>query len=78
VRPTVREACRQRMPLDGADAQALEGALTQVEREKAALEARNRKLVDRLLRIADDIAVAGINGFGNAIRAAIEENDDGK
>ena len=44
----------------------------------AALEARNRKLVDRLLRIADDIAVAGINGFGNAIRAAIEENDDGK
>jgi len=32
-RLTVREACRRRMPLDGADAQALEGALQQVERE---------------------------------------------
>lgn len=30
---TVREAARRRIPLDGADAQALEGALSQVERE---------------------------------------------
>lgn len=31
---TVREACRQRVPLDGADAQALEHALTITERER--------------------------------------------
>jgi len=33
----IRDACRQRMPLGGPDAQALEGALSQVEREAAAL-----------------------------------------
>jgi len=32
-RLTVREAAKQRKPLDGTDAQALEGALQQVERE---------------------------------------------
>jgi len=32
-RLTIREACRQRRPLNGSDAQALEGALAQVERE---------------------------------------------
>lgn len=31
---TVREAARRRMPLDGADAQALEGALALTERER--------------------------------------------
>ena len=35
-RITVREACRRRMPLDGADAQALEHALTITERERDA------------------------------------------
>lgn len=44
-RPTVREACRRRMPLDGVDAQALEHALTITERERD--EAR-----ERLARIA--------------------------
>jgi len=34
-RVTVREAAKQRKPLDGTDAQALEGALQQVERELA-------------------------------------------
>lgn len=33
-RLTVREACRRRMPLDGANAQALEGALAMTERER--------------------------------------------
>ena len=33
-RLTVREACRRRMPLDGADAQCLEHALTITERER--------------------------------------------
>ncbi len=41
---TVREACRRRMPLDGADSQALEYALQQLEREKAALEVENERL----------------------------------
>jgi len=31
---TVRVACRERMPLGGADAQALEHALSQVEAER--------------------------------------------
>jgi len=34
-RLTVRESAKQRKPLDGTDAQALEGALQQVERELA-------------------------------------------
>lgn len=33
-RLTVREACRRRMTLDGANAQALEGALAMTERER--------------------------------------------
>ena len=31
-RPRIRDAAKNRMPLDGSDAQALEGALQQVER----------------------------------------------
>lgn len=49
--PTVRSAARMRQPLDGADAQALEGALsvTEKERNKAQaeverLQAENEKL----------------------------------
>jgi hypothetical protein len=34
---TVREACRRRIPLDGADAQALEHGMTQLEAENAKL-----------------------------------------
>lgn len=44
-RPTIREAARNRTPLGGPDAQALEGALQQVERERdqarAVLDAIN-------------------------------------
>lgn len=44
---TIREACRRRMPLDGADAQALEHALTITERERDALrEALGNMVVD--------------------------------
>lgn len=35
----VRQACRDREPLDGADAQALEHALTQVEEELSSARA---------------------------------------
>ncbi len=38
-RPRVRDACRRRMPLDGADAQALEHALAITERERDAAHA---------------------------------------
>ena len=51
-RKTARQAARDREPLDGADAQALEGALTMTERELAAAEERNRELV----RERDDLA----------------------
>lgn len=55
-RKTARQAARARSPLDGADAQALEGALTMTERELAAAEERNRELVrerDELARRLD-------------------------
>lgn len=41
---TAREAARMRQPLDGADAQALEGALSLTERERDKAEARVREL----------------------------------
>lgn len=37
---TIREACRRRMPLDGADAQCLEHAITITERERDEWKAR--------------------------------------
>jgi hypothetical protein len=40
---TVREACRRQMPLDGADSQCLEHALTITERERDAAIARAEK-----------------------------------
>jgi hypothetical protein len=53
---TARQAARDREPLDGADAQALESALAMTERELAAAEGRNRELVrerDELARSLD-------------------------
>lgn len=64
---TVREACRKRRPLDGADAQALEGALTQAEEEIAALRAENEKLKQDL-----HLAVS------NAGKDLIRERDEWK
>lgn len=43
---TVREACRRRMPLDGADAQALESALTMTEHERNRAVAAIKALLD--------------------------------
>ena len=45
---TARQAARDGESLDGADAQALEGALTMTERELAAAEQRNRELTRKL------------------------------
>jgi len=39
---TVREACRKRMSLDGTDAEALEHALTQVEKERDELKTQRK------------------------------------
>ena len=44
ARLTVREACRRGRPLDGADARALEGALTLTERERDQARADARIL----------------------------------
>jgi len=46
---TVREACRKRTPLDGADAQALEHALTITEHERDRALAWSRQLQIKLL-----------------------------
>jgi uncharacterized protein YhaN len=40
---TVRQAAKQRQALDGADAQALEGALQQVERELTDEKAAHKR-----------------------------------
>jgi hypothetical protein len=45
TKPTVREACRQRLPLDGTDAQALEHALTMTEQERDGLLDGAQKLL---------------------------------
>ncbi len=44
---TVREACRLARPLDGADAKALEHALTITERERDALAAKLKAVPDK-------------------------------
>jgi len=50
---TVREACRRRMPLDGADAQCLEHALTITERERdEALAAMSADVSDVVLAMS--------------------------
>lgn len=50
---TVREACRRKMPLDGADAQALEHALTMTERERDAAYAELNKQRPAITAIFD-------------------------
>jgi len=54
-KPTVREACRRRMPLDGTDAQALEGVLQQVERELIAAKEENERLREFAKGIAERV-----------------------
>lgn len=41
---TVREACRRRTPIDGSDAQAMEGALSLTERERDDARAEVKRL----------------------------------
>lgn len=55
LRMTVRAAARKRVPLDGADAQGLEGALTLTERERDAAmrEASLWRLVADVARLTD-------------------------
>jgi len=43
---TVRAACRRRMPLDGANAQALEGALAMTERERDDAKAQHNEALN--------------------------------
>jgi hypothetical protein len=46
--PSVREAARRRMPLDGTDAQALEGAVTITEAERDEARAERARLREAL------------------------------
>lgn len=49
---TVREACRRRVPLDGADAEALEHALTITERERDELRLLHKTAADAVAELA--------------------------
>lgn len=51
--PSVREAARRRLPLGGASAQALEGALQQVERERDQARAERDAALASLREIAE-------------------------
>lgn len=51
---SAREAARRRMPLDGADAQALEGALTLTERERDAYKKAKEENDARFMRERDE------------------------
>lgn len=53
---SAREAARRRMPLDGADAQALEGALTLTERERDEARAEVERLRDMVESLEADFA----------------------
>jgi hypothetical protein len=56
----IRQACRQGKPLDGADAQALENALTITERERdewkrrAEIHLHDLEETERRIRLAAD------------------------
>lgn len=52
---TVRETCRKRMTLSGVDAQALEGALSQTERELKAVKDEADKLKQKNERLEGKI-----------------------
>jgi hypothetical protein len=56
---TVREACRRRHPLDGADAEALEHALTITERERDEARTEVQRLA-LLIQVAN--AAANLEG----------------
>lgn len=57
-RISAREAARRRMPLDGADAQALENALTITERERDEAQADNTTLRARVAKLERNLALA--------------------
>lgn len=60
---TVRQACRDRKPIDGVDAQALEGALSQCERDLDQMcnDYNGKKMLyenalDKILHLERDLA----------------------
>jgi len=63
----LREAARKRTPLDGTDAQALEGALSQVERELATSKARLAELEDAKILI-DKWGLSLVEKLGEFLR----------
>lgn len=65
---TVREACRQRKPLDGSDAQGLEHALTQLEQENSSL----RQQIEGYEMVVRDLIEELLHGSFGAREAADE------
>ena len=73
---TVRQAARERKNLNGPDAQALEGALSQAEREIDRLRARERQLVAALKRAEEFADNEGASAFSDVLRAAIAGEEE--
>lgn len=68
---TVREACRQGLPLDGADAKALEHALTLTEKERDAARAAYQRQKAEALD-----AFAALREAQKTVLAAAEKKDE--
>jgi hypothetical protein len=82
---TVRQAARERQPLDGADAQALEGALAITERERDAAEEVATRQRDRAkqaererdeARLSADAEAMKANNLIASIRQVERERDE--
>lgn len=72
-----REAARRKMPLDGADAQALEGALSLTERERDAARAEILKAQKALGNGVDDgVWRPGESAVDALIRALADADED--
>jgi hypothetical protein len=67
---TVREACRRRMPIDGADAQALEHALTITERERDEARAEAGRLTQRIAALENALASISLDEYESTSSAS--------
>ena len=78
---TVREACRRKTPLDGADAQALEHALTMTEAERdeaRALGETRRAVIDQCHQVLIDAGLDGLWTLQQLIEALVKQRDEAR
>ena len=72
AKKSARQHARERGALDGADAQALEGALAMTERERDEARANYQWMVER----AADETLDGYRDLASRLAAAENERDD--